>query len=236
MLPLEIEDSIMDDKLAILRAKKVGMLIHMAREKRAKSLDECALWLDLDRQEYQKIESGEKAPSLPQLESLATYLETDMELLLQGPAADAPHDPQISREMNLNLVHLRNHIIAALLKQHRLEKELTLDQFAEQTSSSAEEITAYENGSSVVPFPVLLHFCESLQIPLESFFNTQVSSQNQPASTPVESSELSGLPEEIRQFVTNPINRPYLDLAMRLSLMEADKLRAIAASLLEITY
>ena len=99
----------MDDKLAILRAKKVGMLIRLAREKAEKQVDECALWLDLDRNDYEKIEAGELAPSLPQLESLAAYLETDLKLLLQGPAAGTAAGPQISREMNLNLVRLRNH-------------------------------------------------------------------------------------------------------------------------------
>ncbi|NMC83892.1 MAG: helix-turn-helix domain-containing protein [Anaerolineaceae bacterium] len=225
----------MDDKLAILRAKKVGMLIRLAREKAEKQVDECALWLDLDRNDYEKIEAGELAPSLPQLESLATYLETDLKLLLQGPAANTAAEPQISREMNLNLVHLRNHVIATLLKQHRLEKNLSEDQLAEQTGYSPENIVLYENGSEIIPFPALLHICETLGIPLADFFNQPpAEAPLSPATAPA--AQLNDLPEELQNFIANPINRPYLDLAVHLSQMEADKLRSIAASLLEITY
>jgi transcriptional regulator with XRE-family HTH domain len=41
--------------------------------------------------------------------------------------------------------------------------------------------------------------------------------------------------EELREFITKPVNLPYLELAMRLSRMDAKKLRDIAESLLEIT-
>jgi hypothetical protein len=44
------------------------------------------------------------------------------------------------------------------------------------------------------------------------------------------------LPPDIQQFVCKPVNRPYLELAMRLSELSAEKLRAVAEVLLEITY
>jgi hypothetical protein len=44
------------------------------------------------------------------------------------------------------------------------------------------------------------------------------------------------LPLEVRQFVATPVNRPYLELAMKLSSMSRDKLRAVAENLLDITY
>jgi hypothetical protein len=40
----------------------------------------------------------------------------------------------------------------------------------------------------------------------------------------------------MRDFVSRPINEHYLRLAHQLSQMPLDKLRGIAASLLEITY
>ena len=42
------------------------------------------------------------------------------------------------------------------------------------------------------------------------------------------------LPDELREFVANPINQPYLILARRLSEIDARKLRSIAEDLLEI--
>jgi len=44
------------------------------------------------------------------------------------------------------------------------------------------------------------------------------------------------LPLELRQFVAKPVNRPYLELAMKLSNMSRDKLRSVAEDLLDITF
>jgi hypothetical protein len=41
---------------------------------------------------------------------------------------------------------------------------------------------------------------------------------------------------ELRQFVAMPVNRPYLELAMKLSNMSRDKLRSVAEDLLDITF
>jgi len=43
------------------------------------------------------------------------------------------------------------------------------------------------------------------------------------------------LPEELREFASKPVNRPYLELAMKLSSMSKDKLRSVAEDLLDIT-
>jgi hypothetical protein len=40
----------------------------------------------------------------------------------------------------------------------------------------------------------------------------------------------------MRAFILRPINRSYLDLAIRLSEMKVDELRNIAESILEITF
>jgi len=44
------------------------------------------------------------------------------------------------------------------------------------------------------------------------------------------------MPVEMQVFVSKPINRPYLELAIRLSEMSVDRLRSVAEGLLEITY
>ena len=43
------------------------------------------------------------------------------------------------------------------------------------------------------------------------------------------------MPMELREFVAMPVNRPYLQLAMKLSNMSRDKLRSVAEDLLDIT-
>jgi hypothetical protein len=44
------------------------------------------------------------------------------------------------------------------------------------------------------------------------------------------------LPDEVREFILKPINRSYLELAMRLSGLSVQRLRGIAEGILDITY
>jgi hypothetical protein len=43
------------------------------------------------------------------------------------------------------------------------------------------------------------------------------------------------LSPELQDFISKPINRPYLEIAQRLGEMSVEKLRAVAEGLLEIT-
>ena len=43
------------------------------------------------------------------------------------------------------------------------------------------------------------------------------------------------LPQELQEFIGKPVNRPYLELAIRLSELKVERLRALAEGLLEIT-
>jgi hypothetical protein len=44
------------------------------------------------------------------------------------------------------------------------------------------------------------------------------------------------LPEDVQAFVVEPGNLSYLQTAMRLSVMDVDKLRGIAEGILDITF
>jgi hypothetical protein len=44
------------------------------------------------------------------------------------------------------------------------------------------------------------------------------------------------LTPDLQNFVCKPVNRPYLELAMKLSGMSTEKLRSVAEDLLEITF
>ena len=44
------------------------------------------------------------------------------------------------------------------------------------------------------------------------------------------------LPDDLREFILLPINRNYLDLAVRLSGLSVQRLRNIAEGILDITY
>jgi hypothetical protein len=43
------------------------------------------------------------------------------------------------------------------------------------------------------------------------------------------------LPQDLQDFVLKPVNRPYLDIAVKLSKMNVDQMRDVAERLLDIT-
>ncbi len=44
------------------------------------------------------------------------------------------------------------------------------------------------------------------------------------------------LPQEVREFLANPANLLYINIAMRMSDLSAETLRSLAEGLLEVTY
>jgi Uncharacterized protein conserved in bacteria len=245
----------MDEKLAIIKAKKVGLFMRLAREKAAVSSETAAKWLSIDENEYTAFENGELSPSLPQLESLAYLFHTRFDFLTHGPSETEAAAPDFSQEVNAHLLDLRNHVIAALLKQNREQKGISIDQLEDLTSIPEDALFDYENGKSAVPMLDLEEIINNLGISMDAFFSANgpfrhedVSQATpapqvmpQPAVAPQTAAPAApalpgNLPADLLEFINKPVNRPYLELAMRLSQMEADKLRSIAASLLEITY
>jgi transcriptional regulator with XRE-family HTH domain len=73
----------------------------------------------------------------------------------------------------------------------------------------------------------------------EQVESPQSESLNEPVKetmpVPTEGTILPGLSDELRDFINKPSNLPFLELAMKLSHMDAKKLRDIAESILEIT-
>ena len=227
----------MDEKLAILKAKKTGLFIRQARESNMQTVDNCALWLNLNREDYEAIEKGESSLSIPQIESLSFFLGTSFDYLLNGPFHLNENETAFDRNANTKLLGLRDHVISALLKQHREEKNITLKHLAGTTKIPLDILKSYENGSIPIPFLDLQEIIDKLDLSLDTFFSESGPfGHRQNQELPASSVSADQLPANIRDFISKPVNRPYLDLALRLSQMEADKLRAIASSLLEITY
>lgn len=237
----------MDDKLAAIQAKKIGLFLRKIREDKAHTQEECANWLNIELNTYQSIELGNQSPSLPQLESLAYFLNTSFDTLLKGPESITNSEYSFTREVNDQVVTLRNRVISVMLKQQRSQKSLTIEQLAESTQIQAEVLIDYESGTVPIPLTELEKIVDSLGVKLEELFassgpfshitgSDQIRESALVTSSELPSSDGLELPEDIKQFVLKPINRPYLELAMRLSKLEAEKLRDIATSLLEITY
>lgn len=226
----------MEPRLMTIKAKKIGLFLRLARKKRKYSIQDCAHWLGIPEDQYENIETGNHLPSLPQLESLSYYLDCSFNSLTNDQIGDLI-EGFTNPSTNLELIKLRDRIISISLKQKRVKNKLTVEDLANAVSLPGETITAYEDGKSSIPFLHLEAILEALTLTPEKFFSQNGPFSIQHIEEPLKASSIgSDLPEDLVEFISKPVNRPYLEIAMRLSQMEADKLRSIATSLLEITY
>ncbi len=224
----------MDKKTQItIRSKKLGVLIRDARLAARRSVKECSDAIGTKGGTFRAYEEGRKAPSLPELETLVYYL-------------DLPIDHFWSREIKSNaplpiealdlpkLMSVRQRKIGALLRQERTNASISIRNLAVTTGISGARIKAYELGERPIPLPELEVLVSTLGGRIETFFD-----RSGPIGQWLMNEEaiqnFLELPEELRQFTAQPVNRPYLELAMKLSTMSKDKLRSVAEDLLDIT-
>jgi transcriptional regulator with XRE-family HTH domain len=216
-----------------LRTKKLGVLIRDARLAARRSPDECARGMGVTRGMLRAYEEGRRAPSLPEMEALAYYLNLPMEHFwgkaTVSDEASQPEMPDLPQ-----LLQLRQRVIGALLRQERIKSDLSIRTLSNETGIAAGRIKAYELGERPIPLPELEALATSLSARVESFFD-----QNGPFGkwmrTQRSMKQFMELPEELQAFVSQPVNRPYLDLAVKLSSMSSEKLRSVAEGLLDIT-
>jgi len=115
-----------------------------------------------------------------------------------------------------------------------MNTSISIRNLAQETGISGARIKAYELGERPIPLPELEVLVKTLGGRVESFFD-----RSGPIGQWLMNEEaiqnLLDLPMEMRQFVALPVNRPYLELAMKLSSMSRDKLRSVAEDILDIT-
>jgi transcriptional regulator with XRE-family HTH domain len=216
-----------------IRSKKLGILIRDARLASRRTTKECAAAINVTNSLFIAYEEGRRAPSLPELETLVYYLELPInhfwknETLSDAPARIASLD--ISR-----LTGLRQRLIGALLRQARMDASLSMKSVSEQTGISASRLNHYELGEIPIPLPELEVILRALGGRIETFFD-QGGPVGQWMAQQKAVQQFLDMPVELQNFVCQPVNRPYLDLARKLSEMSTDKLRSVAEDLLDIT-
>lgn len=216
-----------------IRAKKLGALIRDARLTSGKSIAECAQALGVSTAVFGEYELGNASPSLPELEVLAYYLHIPLEHFWRVEALSSLPKPTNVAGIE-KLVSLRQRIIGTRLRQARLLASFSPVELAERVGLPEEQLQAYELGEQPIPLPELEVLAQAVNLPLQNLKNVRG-----PVGTwATQQRALQyylDLPPDLQEFISKPVNRPYLDLAKRLSEMPVDKLRAVAEGLLEIT-
>jgi transcriptional regulator with XRE-family HTH domain len=226
----------MSDHSAALdvRAKMLGVLMRDARQHAGRTAKECAELLGVKPGVYNAYENGAKSASLPEIELLAYFLEVPLAHFWGNTALTEKPDqrPQVPAPA---LTELRDRMIGAKLRQARTTDKLKIKEFAADLGISAGLLSAYEFGQKPIPLPELEVIANRLSLKMDDLLENQgVVGDWESAQRLFE--RFKQLPSDLREFVVEPVNAPYLRLAQRLSQMSAEQLRSIAAGLLDITY
>ena len=144
-------------------------------------------------------------------------------------------DKSPTKPLNLNVLFpLRHRVVGALLRQKRMETNRTIKSLSEDTGIPQRKLKAFELGERPISLPELEACISALDARIETFFD-QSSPIGQWLSQQQAIQEFMNLPQELQAFVCLPVNRPYLELARKMSLISTEKMRAIAEGLLDIT-
>jgi len=224
----------MDKKTQItIRSKKLGVLIRDARMAARRSITECAEAIGLKSGAFRAYEEGRKSPSLPELETLVYYLDLPIDHFWSSETKSGLPLPVETLDLP-KLLAVRQRKIGALLRQERMNASISIRNLAHETGISGARIKAYELGERPIPLPELEVLVTTLGGRVESFFDRSGPIGQWMTNEEAIQSFLE-LSDELREFVAKPVNRPYLELAMKLSDMSRDKLRSVAEDLLDIT-
>lgn len=212
----------------------MGLLILDARKSSRRSIEECADAIGVSAEQFEQYEQGAAAPSLPKLELFALFLKLPIEHFWGKQILPVSAVAQPVQEKD-RLISLRNRVIGANLRMARNASGHSLSKLAEKTGITEQQIKQYELGMAAISVTELEFLSSVLEIPVERFYD-----EHGPIGRwRIQQGTLSAfqdLPPETQQFIAKPVNRPYLELAIRLSELSAEKLRAVAEVLLEITY
>ncbi len=217
-----------------LRSRKLGVLIRDARLATRRTVPECAGAIGVKTGILRAWEEGRLAPSLPELELLAYSLQQP---LGQFWGKNAKSDDAPSTEtMNLSaMMGIRQRLVGAHLRQQREAAGLSLSVLSEQSGLPVSRLRAYELGERPIPLPELEGLVALLGGRIEAMFD-QTGTIGKWMLQQKAVQDFLELPPELQNFVSKPVNRPYLELALKLSDMSTDKLRAVAENLLDITF
>ncbi len=213
------------------RAKILGILIRDARYHAERTVEECANLLGIAPGEFAAAENGEFSLSLPNLEILAIYLK--MPISHFWGAETVSKKKSFDRE---EFRELRQQVIGGQLRRARVEAGRDPQDLAKIIEEDEAIIAAYEAGEMAIPLLQLEQMGKYLGVSLDFFIEMSRGPLAEHEEQQKMLARFYAMPEEMRQFVCQPINQSYISTAMELSDMDVNRLRRIAEGILDITF
>lgn len=224
----------MVEQTLTLRNRIIGVILRDTRERAKRTKRSCAEALGVSTGTITAFEEGRKPISLPELEILAYVLQLPIMTFWES-VPDAGDEEELDVALN-DVLPLRHRIIGALIRQARMENNLSQSQVAEVLGCSSGRIAAFEYGNRPISVAELEVLSQHLGVSLEYFLDSRTGPVAEWHWRAEAQRAFNRLPRDIQEFVLKPVNIKYLEVAVRLSGMEAGELRTIAESLLDITY
>jgi transcriptional regulator with XRE-family HTH domain len=219
-----------------IRNKIVGALVRRARLRAGMTQSECAEVLGVSASAFARSERGERGMSLPQLEVLAYVLDVPLQVLWNEDAELSVPSRNAEAVPLDQILQLRNRIIAVQLRKARESVGLSVQELAHVLDCPERVVTEYELGRREMSLAELELAARECGLVLEDLINDDTRPISQAERERQVLTRLAELPPDVREFVLNPTNDLYLRIGMKLNSLDADTLRQIAETLLDITY
>ena len=213
------------------RAKILGVLIRDARLYAARSEADCARALNIELDQFSQYEQGEGQISLPELEALAVYLGVSLSHFMGNKTFSNYPLTRYGDFIIDRAEKIREEVIAMRSTAGRSIAEL-----ATATGIDAEKLTGFEAGSLVPSYFQLERIAQALNGSVSDFNDPDHPLLTEHEQTQKQRDRFEQMPDEMKAFVTEPINESYLEIALRLSKMDVNSLRTVAENILNITF
>ncbi|MCB0118689.1 MAG: helix-turn-helix transcriptional regulator, partial [Anaerolineales bacterium] len=191
-----------------IREKKLGLLIRDARTAERRSIKECADAIGVKSGIFRAYEEGRRSPSLPELEALVFFLKIPISRFWGNETVSDAPEP-LTHEDITRLIALRQRMVGALLRQERTNANMSIRHLSSETGIPQSRLKAYELGERSATVPELESILAVMGSRIETFFD-----QSGPVGEWMTSQQamqkFMELPEELQEFVCQPVNRPYL--------------------------
>jgi len=128
---------------------------------------------------------------------------------------------------------VRRKMIGVLLRQARLARGKTLNDCAEALGDTPARLAAIEFGEVDLPVSDLERLASLCGLPITYFADPDLVPAQEQFQTDLMA--INQMPEDVREFVSQPANVLYIKVAMLLSELSVETLRKLGEGLLDIT-
>jgi len=139
-----------------------------------RDIHECASLLDISFEQYQKYESGEALPSLPDIELLSVLFGVPIESFYLEEMGEISYYSVLNEETKSKYKQLRNKVIQSQLHIEQENKGTTFEELTNLTDIPIEILHQYSRGDTPISLKHLFLISDALERPISIFFNQEL--------------------------------------------------------------